>query len=337
MKIRNQKSGNRRKSEIGSASLQTGRNAYSDFGFRTVAFSLIEILVVVALLSVIILGLLAMFTQTQKAFRIGLTQTDVLMSGRLAGDMFGRELEQITPAYQPQRVKLVQTLNYNFYAQIPYDGNYDKPFLQPLPGGTMKRMNLIQDLFFISKRNQDWVAIGYFVRTNNSQNGNLGLSPLGVGTLYRFETNATALSGRTVSDMFNEFSLARNNEDLVINGRKVNRAIKLAEGVVHFKVRAFETNGAWIVTNRNFSIGANYNEYTPNQVGGEIERYEFWSNAVPAAVELELGILEDKAWQRFKALPTAAAQTKYLTDQVGRLHLFRQHVTIRNVDPVAYQ
>jgi len=204
-------------------------------------------------------------------------------------------------------------------------------FVQPLPGSGNARTNFIHDLFFITKRNQEWVAIGYFVRVSESGTGKLSLSPQGVGNLYRFETNATVLSGRTVSNMFNEFNLARLNE---------NRATKLAEGVVHFKVRTFETNGAWIVTNQNWSIGANYDKYTRQQIGGEIERYEFQSNAVPGAVEVELGILEDKTWQRFKALPAIGippAQYKFLTNQAGRVHLFRQRVAVRNLDYSAYQ
>src|ERR1051325_2127221 len=136
-----------------------GRWRMADGRIRRAAFSLIEILVVVALLSIIILGLLAMFSQTQKAFRAGLTQTDVLASGRLASDMVGRELEQITPAYQSGT---------NFYAQIPFDSSapYTNPFVQPLPGTPNARTNFLHDLFFVSKRNQDWVGIGYFVRAN---------------------------------------------------------------------------------------------------------------------------------------------------------------------------
>ena len=56
-------------------------------------------MVVTALLSVIVLGLMAMFTQTQRAFRTGMAQTDVLESGRMAADLLTRELEQITPCY----------------------------------------------------------------------------------------------------------------------------------------------------------------------------------------------------------------------------------------------
>ncbi len=282
------------------------------------AFSLIEILVVVALLSVIILGLVAMFGQTQRAFRTGMTQSDVLAAGRLVSDMSRRELEQIAPAHQ---------FAPNFYAQVPRDANYNTPFVQPLPGSTFDRTNLIHDLFFVSKRNRDWVATGYFVRVSDPVSGNLSLSPLGVGTLYRFETNAAALSGRTVADMFIEFDQARLNE---------NRATRVAEGVVAFKVRTFDTNGTWIVTNYNFNIIGTNRLYPAATIGGEIDLYQFWSNAVPAAVELELGILEDKVWQRFKAQP-AIAQYKYLTNQVGRVHLFRQRVAVRSLDPIAYQ
>src|SRR6185436_10353272 len=61
------------------------------------AFSLIEIMVVVVLLSVIILGLMAMFNQTQRAFKLGMNQTDVLEAGRVGTDLIVREMEQLTP------------------------------------------------------------------------------------------------------------------------------------------------------------------------------------------------------------------------------------------------
>jgi hypothetical protein len=69
-----------------------------------------------------------------------------------------------------------------------------------------------------------------------------------------------------------------------------------------------------------------------------------FSNTVPAAVELQLGVLEDRALSRAESLgipnswPSAsAAQWNYLTNRSGSVHLFRQRVTIQNVDPTAYQ
>ena len=46
------------------------------------AFTLVEVLVVVVLMSFIILALMAVFNSTQAAFRASITQTDVLEGGR---------------------------------------------------------------------------------------------------------------------------------------------------------------------------------------------------------------------------------------------------------------
>ena len=63
-----------------------------------------------------------------------------------------------------------------------------------------------------------------------------------------------------------------------------------------------------------------------------------FSNAVPASVELELGVLEDRPLARAESLSqNYTAQTNYLAQQAGAVHLFRQRVTIPNVDPTAYQ
>src|SRR5450631_107530 len=66
------------------------------------AFTLVEIMVTVALLAVIILGLVAMFNQTRRAFTSSLTQVDVLESGRAAADLVGREMEQMAASGWPQ-------------------------------------------------------------------------------------------------------------------------------------------------------------------------------------------------------------------------------------------
>ena len=65
------------------------------FGLR---FRWWEILVTVAMLSVIILGLVAMFDQTRRAFTSSMTQVDVLEAGRSVADFIAREMEQIAPS-----------------------------------------------------------------------------------------------------------------------------------------------------------------------------------------------------------------------------------------------
>jgi hypothetical protein len=68
--------------------------------------------------------------------------------------------------------------------------------------------------------------------------------------------------------------------------------------------------------------------------------YVFSSNAVPAYVELELGILESQALERYKSIPDVNnAPLNFLqnSNQTARVHLFRQRIPIRNVDPSAYR
>ena len=85
-----------------------------------------------------------------------------------------------------------------------------------------------------------------------------------------------------------------------------------------------------------------YSQFVPGEVDyvtGPRNRplFTFTNNAVPAFVEFELGILEERALARVKSIPDAATRTKYLEDQAGRVQIFRTRVPVRNVDPTAYQ
>jgi hypothetical protein len=69
-------------------------------------------------------------------------------------------------------------------------------------------------------------------------------------------------------------------------------------------------------------------------------RYDFRSNAVPAYVEVELGILESPTLARLQAYTNSAGPTaaywNYLTNHTGQVHIFRQRVNIPAADPAAY-
>lgn len=268
------------------------------------AFSLVEMLIVSALLSVIILGLMAMFGQTQRAFRVGLAQTDVLDAGRATADMLAREVEQICPSHLPDTV--------NYYTEIPPSPYV--PLYQDLPGGAERRTNVLMELFFLTRENQRWTAIGYRVSNPNA----------GVGTLHRFER-----SGQIAAN------LPRLLADFLAT--PLTNLSRVADGVVHFRVRAFDTNGVWITDelphNGNFEKSdVRWSTLVP----GEIGLCQLKSNAVPAAVEIELGFLEARTLARANALP-ATARPEFLQRQAGRVHLFRQLIPIHSVDGRAYQ
>ena len=290
------------------------------------AFSLIEILVVVALLSFIILGLLAMFDQTKRAFTTGMTQADVLENGRAAMEIISREVSQIVPAsYDSNAV--------TFYAEIaPF-----APLWQPLPGvNTEQRRNVLEEMFFLTRETNAWKGIGYWVGVSDPPPDGVAVpgDPIvaardyGWGTLYRFQTNtvfrAFPSSPAQLYDIYDNFNVRR------------QRMSRIIDGVVHFKVRAFDTRGVWITNN----LAAN-TDISPIQKStyatNEVEYYYFTNNAVPAFVEFELGILEERVLARVKSIPDAVARRNYLQGQAGRVHIFRTRVPVRNVDPAAYQ
>jgi hypothetical protein len=274
----------------------------------------VEILVVVVLMSFIVLALMAVFSSTQAAFRASLTQTDVLEGGRSVMGLIKSDLEPMTPSF----------LNApNFYAAV------SNSFAQPLTGSSASRTNVMEDVFFITRENQTWKGVGYFVRSNILSSGVVGTP----GVLYRFETNySVAQFAQTPAGPFAAYDLARRGVN------PTNGVSRILDGVMAFKVRAFDTNGFWITTTTNYAGNVNIVATNTAYGYGEVAWYSFYSNALPASVEVEIGVLEDRALQRVESLGGSfQAQTNYLAQQAGKVHLFRQRFPIRNVDPSAYQ
>jgi hypothetical protein len=318
------------------------------------AFTLTEILVAVALLSFIVLGLFAMFNQVQRAFRLSMTQSDILEAGRAVTEMIPRELEQIAPSYR-NAVNFAAVMITDPASQLPLP-----PLTNSLPGTTLMRTNLLQDCFLLLRQNQTWIGIGYCVRTNDPATGRLWLpevSPgkLGAGTLYRFATSTNTIRSDGLpwdpSQLYVAFLNACAPGSAAISNR-------ICDGVVHFRLRAFATNGFPLFSDASYT-NACFNFYTNSPTRQLLSQtvvrqtlvkrnlaypdnwwsLKFASNAVPAAVELELGLLEQYAWERYNSIGNAAARLAYLqrADIASRVHLFRQRIPIRNVDPLAYQ
>ena len=335
-----------------SSASQASRFTFHVSRFTPHAFSLIEILVTVALLSFIILGLLAMFAQTQRAFRGSMKQVDVMSAGRAATEMLARELAQVTPSQLPYVNGSYASMN--LFAEVPSPGNNPNnvpfaemsggsylPLYQALPGAATQRTNIIQRFFFLSRMNQDWTGTGYEV-VGDSFNG-------GVGTLYRFSTNITKAMAKTLN-----LSPATASSSFI--SAQLTNLSRIADGIVHFRVRAFATNG-FLIAPPNFPANSSTflissgggtahvtNTVTVANVAPDQFDYYFRSNAVPAYLELELGVLEPNILERFKAIggPNPSLQIQdiqraYLSNHIAQVHVFRQRIPIRNVDFTAYQ
>src|SRR5258706_468591 len=221
------------------------------------------------------------------------------------------------------------------FAETSFGGS--RPLLQGLPGTTFqgqpntqeRRTNIVQQIFFLTKNNQDWIGIGYQVLGDSAS--------AGVGTLYRFSKTSPKSSAIYLSRDF-------------LNAPVTNLS-RIADGVIHFRLRAFATNGFPIdpalLNNSAFRTNADTSGTAPmrNTWGywdpsalDQVNSY-FLSNSVPAYLELELGILEPHILERYKGIGSGnvQAQRDYLSNHVAQVHLFRQRIPIRNVDFNAYQ
>lgn len=294
---------------------------------------MVELLVAMALLTLIVLALMAVFNSTQRAFRASVTQTSILEGGRATVDMITTDLRAMVPSDGVSNYVYYGNNNYN-YGPVNFfatNNSYQyEPLSQSLPGSSVERTNLLEYFFVLGRVNTKWTGVGYVVNSASS-------SPL--FPLYRFyaETNIGASPVGLYWGFLNT----------IYNAQWTNMS-HLLDGVVHLTVDAYDANGYQMtntyqfhgsLTNVNRNIWFSRPEWS--QVG-----FTFYTNAVPAEVELQLGILEDRTLQRAESLGVPGnypsqfpngPQWQYLQNQAGHVELFRQRVTIPNVDPSAYQ
>jgi len=317
-------------------------------------FSLVELLVAMTLLTLIVVALMAVFSSTQRAFRASVTQTDILEGSRETLDLMSADLRSMTPCYGQSNYVFATTypgpgpvnlfVQSNAFASCSYYGTHGPlacvPLLQSLPGSSQLRTNVLNFFFLLGRQNTKWIGIGYVVNATNC----VPLFPL-----YRFyaETNIAA----PPYTLFNNFITA------VDQSQWANMS-HVMDGVVHLALRAYDING-YRMTN-TYQLTPQWNNQSGQAISvtnlnanatflppyeGELACY-MYSNMVPAAVEIQMGVLEDRILQRAEALgsgkppgllPQSQVQWNYLTNQSGHVHLFHQRVAIPNVDSSAYQ
>jgi hypothetical protein len=258
----------------------------------------------VTLLAVITVGLLAMFYHTQRAFRLGAGQVDILEAGRTTMQLLSHDLQEMYPAHIPD------VLNF----QAAPSGN--PAWLEMDVSDNLYRTNVLQDISFLSRRGDEWIGVTYRVAHRNR----------GAGTLYRAVTSTNPaiqdvrFVGRrpeweVVSNLFNAITAgtpdAVNGNAQVEDDPKFQREFdRVADGVVHLRVR-----GAYDDVGRVFAE-------TSSGV------YLF-TNGVPGYIDVELAILDPKAVALLEARPNDAAARDFVSGQAHRLHLFTQRIHIR--------
>ncbi len=294
-------------------------------------------LVSTAMLSFIVLGLTAMFIQTQKAFKSGIKQTSVTDAGRAVIDMIAADLSQMSnpgftnvawnPLYPtpPNYQAPVPPFPINFsYAWVPsfdlyqYTNNANN-----VP--VLCRVNESDDIFAMVMTNNNWLGIGYcIVNPTNST----GEAIPGLGTLYRYVTN-------TPAPLTNNLFLYNNFSNALVSGTFANWH-RIADGVVHLKIYSFDSIGNLDPYDNNSAYDSSQYPYV-----GTNYNYGYQTNYLPHSIDIELGILEPEAFEHAKALYTSipgpagvTAASNYLAlNCIGQVQIFHQHIIIPAAAP----
>jgi type II secretory pathway pseudopilin PulG len=325
------------------------------------AFTVIELMLAVAILGVIIFALYSVFNETQRALRKSETSSDIGQKARAIVEILSAELEQARPTmsfyfvtnsgtrWPVKETNMFGGLEATF---IPanFVMNVQNPAIQP-------RTNFIHNLFFYNNRTNAWQGIGYRVVYFTN----------GVGTLQRYETN-----------IFGHRPFGNHGVSNFLNVALTNYAYRhIADGVVHLSFIPYDHNGrrlGWdtdrhnvagydtnlynvirrryedsgpgpIITPRSDTTDTNLNtvtlqeavptladppgNYTPNIQ--YTTAFAFLSNSLPAYIEMEFGMLEPETLSQYYMMlddenPNAAS---FLQKQIGKVHLFRQRIPIR--------
>ena len=328
-------------------------------GRKVRAFTVIELMLAVAIMGVIIYALYSVFNQTQRALRRSETDVDVSQRARAVLEMLSRELEQAQPTLgfwmQTDGSTRYPTNEINMLGGPEFPPSVqriaDRPEIEA-------RTNYLHRIFFYNNKTNAWQGIGYRITYFTN----------GVGVLQRFETNQ--FGHRPIS---NRLARAFLNENLTnFTYRHV------ADGVIHLSFVPYDAHGkrlGWDTTNGLSALNTmDTNRISTYKVarwnvGGELitrssdvddlaeptstnglnmttvelreafddqnEQYvttfNFRSNALPHYIEVELGMLEPQTLELYYTMlkdenPNAAT---FLARQINRVHLFRQRIPIR--------
>jgi len=316
------------------------------------AFTLLELMVAVSVMTLVIYTLYALFNQTQMALRKNAAQVDVNEGGRAAMEMIVRELSQMEtsgyPAITDPRTLLTYSGSKSFHSRIT-PGNsalllaYQSDALTPegddedLAEGF--RTNILQDFTFTGRGDSGFFVTSY--RVIGATNG--------IGTLARYRTNGTlrvtapgqALLNKT--ELFNRFFF-----DPIVSA--TNSLFEpIADGVIHFRISPYDQLGRPLGHGSLYydPLGLNlerlgaagqalFQVATNRPVDGTLmqdldghSQVQFYG-ALPEYFDLEMAVVEPQVLKQVRALPKAM-QANYLGRQIGKVTLFRHRIPIRDM------
>jgi hypothetical protein len=224
-----------------------------------------------------------------------------------------------------------------------------------------------------TKEDKAWRGMGFVVLmpTNNGTREVLGPPLSALGTLYRYEAPAKEWEyGFPTTNLFLNFlKKAPTIQTLLPAWPDATNFSQVAEGIVHFRVRPYDPLGRPLAYNYpiletnnptyrienpyykvfranagNQDLGpmfSNSNETNANVslrqlFSGDLTetRASFRSNALPAYVELELGVLEPETMRQYRQMVNdgmAQRADEYVQKRIAKVQIFRKRIPLRTV------
>lgn len=312
---------------------------------RRRGMTLLELMVSMALLTVIILGLYSMFEQTQKALLRGGEEVDVQETARSAFRVILSQVDEVAAAgvfygtnfnlIPPQRYQGFST---NFLVRL--NTNAPQFLSQGLVGNT-NRTHQLHDFFFLTRDERDWKCTGYFVGPTAEPKDFLVPRPAdaaiwqqGVGSLYRFELKTNYLR---MDDLYLQTNAANffvkptsgSTVDDPSASRNFFTVHRVADGIVHLKVIT-HTNGVLVPLIGGIN-GLTLADNIPS------DSVTLTNEQAPSHIEIELGVLEPKTLALVRSLPAGVGSSNLLYRSAGNVLMFRARVAVRTRNDSGFQ
>jgi len=324
---------------------------------RRRAFTILELLVAVSVMTLVIYVLYALFNQTQMALRKNASQVDVNEGGRAAMEMIVRELSQMEVSGYPAIIitNNQQVLTYSgsksFFSRVTpsesvalrlaYQSDAMPPVEDPWAIEQGFRTNILQDFTFTSRGDSGFHVTSYRVIDVDS----------GVGMLARYRTNGTlrvtapgqALLNKT--EIFNRFYFEP------VANTSAEAFEPITDGVIHLRITPYDQLGRPLGHDRIFydPLGLNldrrgaagqalFQMNTNRPVDGTLmqDRYaqsqaQFYG-ALPSYFDVEMAVIAPRVLKQVRSLPPEPKRVRadFLGRQIGKVTLFRQRVPIRD-------
>lgn len=328
------------------------------------AFTVVELMVAVSLMTLIVFALYAMFNQTQKAMRANESQVDSTERGRGVLELVSRELESARVGMR------ADTTNVWLRTALLPSAQNDVPGPNPAPTTTEPlRENRFDDVYYLAKTEKAWRGVGYVVLLSTNMTGKgdaLARPTTGLGTLYRYETPLTNRNYAFPStNLFTGFVKNLPPDGGSLMATNATNFSQISQGIVHFRVLPYDTRGQ-LMSLQTTNIDSAYHMIRVNPAFGTMKYplsnvqgnattnfnivnvvlaqgtikdplstlATFRSNALPAYLELELGVLEPDALRTYNQMikDEQGAQAKaFLERRIAKVQIFRKRIPLRTV------